>query len=264
MLEDRSTDVESVRKRWDDHAERYDEWYKTFKGAVEHCVDWELLKGYLPDDRGAEILDVAGGTGRITLPLAKMGYSVTLCDISSKMLDVARRKMVREGVSDRVRTLECDIRNLPLPDERFDFVLCWDGMVEVTKELVRVTKKGGRISIFLVNKWGAAIDDFYNDPDSALALIESGPSYVNDDGGRCRAVSVEEVGELFEAEGIRVINVYAVCHWLDMLPIPKEVLESTNWEEKFFRQAAEMVLRLGKEPSVSGMSRHLVLYGERI
>ena len=264
MLDDKSVDIESVRKRWDEHAERYDEWYKTLKGAVEHRVDWALLKGYLPNDRGARILDAAGGTGRITLPLAKMGYSVTLCDISSKMLDVARRKVVREGVSDRVKILECDIRNLPFPDESFDFVLCWDGMIEVTKELVRVTKRGGRISTFLVNKWGAAIDDFYNDPDSALALIESAPSYVNDDGGRRRAVSAEEARELFEAEGIRVIDVYAVCHWLDMLPIPKEVLESTSWDEKFFAQATEMVLRLGKEPSVSGVSRHLVLYGERV
>ncbi len=61
---------------WDEHADRYDEWHETFKGAVENHVDWELLKRRPPRNRHAKILDAAGGTGRITLPLAKMGYSV--------------------------------------------------------------------------------------------------------------------------------------------------------------------------------------------
>jgi len=265
MVEDKSKDIESVRKRWDEHANRYDEWYKTLRGAVEHYVDWELLKGYLPQNKDAKILDAAGGTGRITLPLAKMGYSVTLCDISPEMLNVARQKLKREGVLDKVEILECDVCKLQFADESFDFVLCWDGMIETAKELVRVTKKRGKISIFLVNKWGAAIDDFYKDPDSALALIESAPSYVmNHEEGRRRAVSVEEARKLFEAEGIRVIDVYAVCHWLALLSIPEKVRESRDWDEKFFRQVTEMVLRLSKEPSVKGMSRHLVLYGEKI
>jgi len=49
-----------------------------------------------------------------------------------------------------------------------------------------------------------------------------------------------------------------------VLPIPEELLESTDWDEKLFSQVTEMVLRLSKEPSVKGMSRHLVLYGEKI
>jgi ubiquinone/menaquinone biosynthesis C-methylase UbiE len=263
MLEDESRDIEGVSKRWDERAKRYDEWYETFQGAVEHHVDWELLKGYLPQDRGAKILDAAGGTGRITLLLAKMGYSVTLCDISLGMLNAARQKLFREGVLDRVEILECDIRKLRFADESFDFVFCWDGGIEAAKELIRVTKKGGVISIFLVNKWAAATNDFCKHPDTALALIESTPGYVEDDGERYRAVNAEEAKELFEAKGIRVMDIYAVCGWMDVLRIPEEVQRSRNWDEKLFRQAIEMVLRLAKEPSVKGMSRHLVLYGEK-
>jgi ubiquinone/menaquinone biosynthesis C-methylase UbiE len=144
MLEGESVDIESARKRWNEHAERYDEWYKTFKGAAEHFVDWELLKDFLPQNRDAKILDAAGGTGRLTLPLAKMGYSVTLCDISPKMLNVARKKLLRERLLEKVEILECDVRKLRFADESFDFVLCWDGTSEATKELIRVTKKGGK------------------------------------------------------------------------------------------------------------------------
>jgi len=265
MLEDKPRDIESVRKRWNEHAERYDEWYKTFHGAVEHHVDWEMLRGHLPKKRDARILDAAGGTGRITLPLAKMGYKVTLCDISPGMLNVARQKMLREGVLDKVEIVECDVCKLRFADESFDFVLCWDGMgFESAKELIRVTKKGGTVSIFLVNKFGSAIEKFHEDPDSALALLRSESNYVCDDEEKYRTVSVEEAKELFEKEGIRIIEIYAVCGMLDLLSIPEEVQESRNWDEKFFRQATEMLLRLSKEPSVKGLSRHLVLYGERI
>ncbi len=264
MLEDKSKDIESIRKRWDEHSKRYDEWYETFEGAVEHHVDWELLKGYLPQKKDAKILDAAGGTGRITLPLAKIGYSVTLCDISPRMLDVARQKLKTEGVLDKVEIFECDVLNLRFADESFDFVLCWDGMIEAIKELIRVTKRGGKISIFLFNKCGAAISKFLKDPDSALALLRSKSNYVYHDEEKHMAVSAEEARKLFEAEGIRVIDIYAVCGWMDVLSIPEKVLKSSNWDEKFFRQTAEMMLKLAKEPSVRGMSRHLVLYGEKI
>jgi len=264
MLEDRSREIESKRKRWDEHAERYDTWYERFHGAVEHYVDWELLKVHLPPDRNAKILDAAGGTGRITLPLAKMGYSVTLCDISPGMLNVARRKLFRAGVLDKVEICECDVCKLRFADESFDFVLCWDGKIEAAKELIRVTKKGGKISMFLVNKYGAAIRKFREDRDSALALLRLKTSYVYDEEEKYVAVGVEDARELFEKEGVKVIEIYAVCGMLDLLSIPKEIQESRSWDEKFFNQLTSMLLGLSQEPSVKGLSRHLAVYGERI
>ena len=264
MLKDKSRKTESKRKSWNEHAKSYDEWYKTFKGAVENHVDWELLKGYLPKNRNAKILDAAGGTGRITLPLAKMGYSVTLCDISPAMLNVAKQKLLKECVLNKVQISECDAHKLRFANETFDFVLCWDGMIEAAKELIRVTKKGGTLSIFLMNKCGNAIDKFPEDPESALAMLKSEPSYFYDEEHKYIAVTPEEARKLFETEGIKVIEIYAVCGILQHLSIPEKVLESRKWNEKFFKQTTEMLLKLSKEPSAKGLSRHLVLYGERI
>jgi ubiquinone/menaquinone biosynthesis C-methylase UbiE len=263
-LEDKSREIDSTRKRWDEHAEKYDEWYKTFHGAVEHYVDWELLKRYLPKNKNAKILDAAGGTGRITLPLAKMGYSVTLCDVSPRMLNVAKQKMRKNGVLDKVEILECNVYKLRFADESFDFVLCWNGMTEAAKELIRVTKKGGKISLFLINKYGSAIRKFHEDPSSALALVESKSGYAYDEEEKYKAISVEETRELFEKEGIRVIEIYAICGMLDILSIPEKIQQSSSWDEKFFNQMTEILLRLSEEPSVKGLSKHLVLYGEKI
>jgi ubiquinone/menaquinone biosynthesis C-methylase UbiE len=258
-------ETEKTKERWNEKALTYDEWYKTFEGAFENYLDLQLLKKYLPENKNAKILDAAGGTGRITLPLTKMGYNVTLCDISPRMLDVAKQKMLREGVYDRVRILECDIRNLHFTDESFDFVLAWGGpMEEATRELVRVLKKGGKISIYLVNRCGEAIDLFHKDPTSALALINSRSNYIYHHEEEHWLTSPEETKDFFEAKGIRVLDIYAVCGWPDVLRIPEKILESRSWDEKFFKQTTEMVLKLSKEPSVRGMSRHLILYGEKI
>lgn len=96
MSSESHQNARGIRESWDERAATYDAYYETFRGAVEHYVDWTLLKAHLPPDSSARILDAAGGTGRMTIPLAKMGYHVTLCDISH---DVGRRqaKAARRG-----------------------------------------------------------------------------------------------------------------------------------------------------------------------
>lgn len=263
MSEGKFRDIEKIRTRWNERAETYDEYYKNFRGAVEHYVDWQLLKKYLPKNKNVNILDAAGGTGRITLPLAKMGYSVTLCDISPKMLDVVKQKMLKEGVSDKVTTVECNVCNLPFPDQSFDFVLCYGGGIKAIKELVRVTKKKGKISMCIANRYGTAINKFREDPEYALTLLTSKSDYDYYEDEKYRVFSEEEARELLEKEGIKIIEIYAYSIW-QSLSIPENVLESRNWNEKFFSQTAEIMLRLAKEPSIRGISRRWVVYGEKI
>jgi hypothetical protein len=137
-------------------------------------------------------------------------------------------------------------------------------MVEAAKELIRVIRKGGRISMFLMNRCGAAISKFHEDPVSALALLRTESKYIYDDEEKHVAVGVEEARQLFEKEGIKVFEIYAVCGMLEFLSIPRKIRESRSWDGKFFKQVTETLLRLSKEPSTKGLSRHLVLYGERI
>jgi SAM-dependent methyltransferase len=258
-----STDIENLKRKWDEHAQRYDAYYEKFEGAVENYVDWELLKLHLPKNEHAKILDAAGGTGRMTLPLAKMGYSVTLCDISPGMLSVARQKLQREGMLDKVEIFECDVRKLPFPDESFEFILSWDGGIEAAKELVRVAKKGGQISIYLVNLGGSAIHKFREDPEAALDLLKKKSDYVYDEGEKYLAVNADDAAEVLAKEGIRVIETCAVCGLMEWLSVSDEMRKSRKWDEKYFGQVCEMLLRLSKLPSVKGLSRHLLVYGEK-
>jgi hypothetical protein len=98
----------------------------------------------------------------------------------------------------------------------------------------------------------------------AVELVKLRSNYIMHHEEKHRVVSEPEGRKLLEAEGIKVLGVYAVCGWMDVLHIEEKVQNSHDWDEQFFMQTAESVSRLSGEPSVKGMSRHLVLYGEKI
>ena len=68
-----------------------------------------------------EILDFGGGTGLLTLPLAKQAKSVTLVDISEKMLEQARLKAEQQDINN-IQFLEQDLLGKPLEKE-FDLIV---------------------------------------------------------------------------------------------------------------------------------------------
>lgn len=67
------------------------------------------------------ILDFGGGTGLVSLPLAAQSKSVTLVDISDKMLDQARLKVEKQAI-DNVHLLQQDLMSTPL-NQLFDIIL---------------------------------------------------------------------------------------------------------------------------------------------
>lgn len=68
-----------------------------------------------------EILDFGGGTGLLALPLAKQAKSVTLVDISEKMLEQARLKAEQQDIKN-IQFLEQDLLENPLEKE-FDCIV---------------------------------------------------------------------------------------------------------------------------------------------
>ena len=68
-----------------------------------------------------EILDFGGGTGLLTLPQAKQAKSVTMVDISEKMLEQARLKAEQQDIKN-IQFLEQDLLKNPLEKE-FDCIV---------------------------------------------------------------------------------------------------------------------------------------------
>lgn len=72
---------------------------------------------------GQRLLDVACGTGKSFIPMLERDWEVTACDISPKMVAIAREK-----VGDEAQLSVADMRDLPVFGE-FDVVFCLDDAV---------------------------------------------------------------------------------------------------------------------------------------
>ncbi len=102
---------------------------------------------------GATVLDVACGTGAISLALARRyGCSVVGIDPSAEMLAEGRRRVAAAGLDARVRLEQGNAETLDFPDGTFDaltsgYLLRYvaDPAATLT-ELARVVRSGGRIA----------------------------------------------------------------------------------------------------------------------
>lgn len=100
---------------YDPIARLYDPWSASVTEDVEFYVEEAVASG-------GPVVELACGTGRISVPVAKAGVSVIGVDDSPAMLDVAREYARSEGVSELVDLRVGDLREPPVR-ERVPLVL---------------------------------------------------------------------------------------------------------------------------------------------
>ncbi|CAM3607222.1 class I SAM-dependent methyltransferase [Brevibacillus invocatus] len=98
--------------RWADY---YDLTQRGVAGDVEFYL--EMAK-----KAGGPVLDLACGTGRISIPIAQAGVKVTGIDLSSDMLEKARAKALEAGVADNLKLLQGDMRKFQL-EQSFSLIM---------------------------------------------------------------------------------------------------------------------------------------------
>src|ERR1700691_5321389 len=89
-----------------------DEAYASVKGLVRTYVMHQHLLEHLPEPP-ATVLDVGGGAGNQSFPLAQAGYELTLLDSSPAMLEKAQQRLQRlpDEVQRRVTLLQAEGEN---------------------------------------------------------------------------------------------------------------------------------------------------------
>ncbi|MBN1658896.1 MAG: class I SAM-dependent methyltransferase [Anaerolineae bacterium] len=97
--------------------------YARFYDLEFEGIDMDLLPiEQFARRAGSPILELACGTGRVLLPLARAGFEIVGVDLSPAMLEIARRKVAHEGLQERVTLVQQDMRVLAL-DRQFNMVL---------------------------------------------------------------------------------------------------------------------------------------------
>ena len=100
---------------------------------------------------GTRFLDVAAGSGALSVPAARLGAQVMATDQSPVMLELLEARAQKEGL--RIETRVMDGHALQLDDQSFDVagsqfgVMLFPDMPKAIREMARVVRPGGRVLI---------------------------------------------------------------------------------------------------------------------
>lgn len=132
-----------------------------------------LVRG-LGITKGLKVLDLGCGDGTTALPEAKLGAEVLGVDIARNLVEAGNKRAKEQGLAN-CKFQEGDASNLQeLPDHSFDLVVSIFGAMfapkpfDVAKEMVRVTRPGGRI---VMGNW------IPNDPTLVAQILKISASY---------------------------------------------------------------------------------------
>src|SRR6476620_2329833 len=136
----------------------------------------EALVQRLEITKGMKVLDLGCGDGTTALPAAKLGADVVGVDIARNLVEAGNRRAAKQGLTN-LKFQEGDASNLEqLPDKAFDLVVSIFGAMfapkpsDVAKEMVRVTRPGGRI---VMGNW------IPNDPTLVAQILKISSSFLH-------------------------------------------------------------------------------------
>lgn len=173
-----------------------DNWYESFFAGI-NCEMWEkaipkdwserevsFLLNVLQVGKGAHILDIPCGTGRLALPLAKKGFQVTCVDISEEFITGLFQKVKANNLP--VQVILGDILKLNLTGS-FDAAYClgnsfgyfnYEGMEVFMRKIAACLKPGGR---FVINSGMLAESILPRIPPNKSFAIEDLTMYVENE-----------------------------------------------------------------------------------
>ena len=244
--------------------------YATVKGKVRTYVMHQHLLEHLPPPPGP-LLDVGGGAGHQSFPLAQAGYDVTLLDPSPAMLAKARERLDRlpDEVQARVSFVEGDGLEAQQAVEGAHFagVLCHgvigylDDPAPLVDQLCRCVADDGVVSIMTGNaRAGAVRPALERRWDDALQAFDAREE-IGVLGVRGRADTVEELSALLQQGGVTPATWYGVWLFVDWLDFAGVALDPDD--EAQVQAIAAVELEASRRDPYRGISRVFHLLGHK-
>ncbi|MBK7723545.1 MAG: methyltransferase domain-containing protein [Austwickia sp.] len=138
--------------------------------ALRTAAVWESVLALVAERQEAlgrplQVLDIGGGTGGLSVPLAERGHQVTVVDPSPDALAALDRRIAEAGVADRVLAIQGDATTVSqvCPQLRAD-VVCCHGVLEVVDDpqgavtsLANALAPQGLLSIVVAQRLAAVV-----------------------------------------------------------------------------------------------------------
>jgi ubiquinone/menaquinone biosynthesis C-methylase UbiE len=268
--------LDEVQAFYDENAQN--EWDRLDRHRTEFAVTLRALKDYLPH-LPADVLDVGGGPGRYSIALAKLGYRVTLLDLSEGCLRLAKQKAHEAGVSfaDCLRGNATDLRRFR--GGSFDVVLLMgplyhlldaDSRDQAVKETHRVLKKSGFVFATFITRYAPLRWSAKNEPEwlsLGKELLETGVWRPSATGVPSKArvgftssyfIHPVEISPLMKRNGFEDLDLIGCEGAISMI---EEKINELKGDE--FDSWVDLNYRLGKDPSLHGAAEHLLYIGRK-
>jgi S-adenosylmethionine-dependent methyltransferase len=199
--------------------------------AVRTAVVWEILRAALAELAATvdvvRVLDIGGGTGGFAVPLAELGYPVTVVDPSPDALAALQRRAAETGTADLVSGIQGDANDVValLGPDSVDAVLC-HSVLEVVDEpadalaaMAAVLRAGGVASVLAANRVAAVVARVAAGRLAEARRLLANPNGVTGGGDPLsRRFALDELERLIAASGLRPRSSHGVRVFADIAP----------------------------------------------
>ncbi len=256
---------------WAELADQFaDEAYASVKGYVRTSVMHRQLLEHLPPPP-APVLDIGGGAGHQSFPLARAGYDVTLLDSSPAMLERAEQRLraLPAQAQQRVALLPGDGERAEtaVQGRRFAAVLCHgvlgylDDPAPMVEQLCRCAADDAIVSIMTGNAHAMAVRPALEQRwDDALASFDA-RTEIGVLGVPGRGDTVEELSELLRSQRVDPVRWYGVWLFVDWLEFSGTRLDPDDRAQVEATAAVEF--EAARRDPYRGLSRVFHLVGRK-
>lgn len=263
-----------------DYYSSFDEWGRLDREPLEFVINWHYIKDHLPSS--GKIFDNGAGPGKYAMKLAKEGYQVTLSDLTPKLVELAREKAYELDLAEQFEGFHVlDAVNLQgIPNEAYDASLMMGPLYHLqqeeqrgaaVRELFRVTKAGGVVFVAFQSRMKMTITSLKypqywkpNDNIASIAEFYKTGIFNHRDQGRFTGAyffNIDEIKPFMESQGFQTIDLIGSSSIGGLL----QTEQKQYWEEREERQELlDLFIKFAKDPSVLGISSHLLYIGRKI
>lgn len=273
-MEQRESVRTYVERLYNEAPER--EWERAERHRTEFAVTRRVLREHLPTPP-ARVLDCGGGPGRYAIELARQGYDVTLFDLSSECLRLAREK-AREAdtaLSAYAQGTATDLSRFP--PETFDAVLLMGPLyhlldeaerVQALAEARRVLRPGGALFAAFITRYAPLRYAAAHTPNWLVAELEEVETVMRTGRlpPRSQAGSAfvayfahpSEVVPLCRKAGFEVLTVLGVEGVVSMIEDQVNALSGAAWDTWL-----DLNHRLASDLTIHGCVEHLLVVAHK-
>ena len=265
------TDFDKVRNYYKNFDEK-NRLQNDNSGKLEYDMTMKILEKNLPES--GVVLDLGGGAGVYSFPLANKGYKVYLSDLSEDLIAQAKSQKQEENTTNLI---SCDVVNATdlsiYNDNQFDVVLLFGPLYHLLEEsereqciseINRVLKPGGKaFASFIPYLSGsiAILDRYFRHPEQVdinniSEVFESGKFNNSSDKGFQEGYypSTKEIEELFSKNGFNKVMIRSIRGF----GYEKEDSLYGIEEKEMFDKVISLIDRTSGEQSIIDMCGHAI------